>query len=272
MSKTSIAKSVLITGASSGIGFTTAELFLAKGWRVFGLSRSGRVPEGVVALIADINIPSELKIAFGKMLKKTEQLDAVVHAAGIGGAGPLECFPLEEARKIMETNFFGSVNVAQVSLPYLRQQSSSYLIFISSIAGVMGVPFHGVYSASKFATEGLVESMRQELIGSGVQVVSVCPGDTATPILGHQFRSKKEAVSAFYVDNYEKADTAMRESVNKGISPKQVAQAIFMITQKKVPKNRYFVGEWLQRISPYIKRIIPSWLFEVIMKKYYGLK
>ena len=265
-------KCILITGASSGIGYATAELYLSKNWIVYGLSRSGHVPKGAKSLVANINKPEELEKALKNVWTACQRLDAVVHCAGIGGAGPLEFFPIEEAQKIMTTNYIGSLNVAQSCLPYLRKQKESSLIFISSIAGLIGVPFHGVYSASKFATEAMVECLRLELTGSGVKVVSVCPGDTATSIISHQYRSKAANVPVFYQANYTKADNAMRHNVDKGIAPSRVAKTIYAVSLKKYPNVFYLVGDRLQKIAPKIKRVLPPRLFEYIFKSYYGLK
>ncbi len=264
-------KVVLITGASSGIGETTAKYFHERGWTVFGLSRSGRVPEGVQALLADVAKPEEIQAAVQEIMNRTQRLDAVVHAAGIGGSGSLEDFPLEEVRKIMDTNWYGSVHLLQTCLPHLRQRSRAAFVAVSSIAGLMGVPFHGVYSASKFAVEALVESARMELSGTGVKVVSVCPGDTATPIIGNQHRAGVEDLQPIYQENYERAERAMRESVDKGLSPERVAAIIWQAVNHKQPPVRYIVGDFIQKLAPLAKRIFGAQLFERVMKLYYGL-
>ncbi len=268
---TSPTPSVLITGASSGIGFSTAAFFLARGWRVFGMSRSGHVPSGVTSLIADITDPDSVRQALRQLLAATPRIDAVVNAAGIGGAGALETFPLSEAQKIMDTNYFGMLYLLQATLPILRQQGSGTFVAISSIAGLMGVPFHGIYSASKFAVEATIEAVRMELVGSGVQVLSICPGDTATPIIGNQYRASEDDLPNFYRANFKKTDDAMRHSVEKGIPPKQVAEAIYNAVLLPHPAVRYPVGDWLQRVSPTIKGWLPARWFERIMRLYYGI-
>lgn len=264
-------KVVLVTGASSGIGKTTAAYFKAQGWTVYGLSRSGRVPEGVHALMADVAQASEVHTAIEALMKKTQRLDAVIHAAGIGGAGSLEDFPLDEAEKIMNTNWYGTLHVLQASLPVLRLRPDASFVVVSSIAGLMGVPFHGIYSASKFAVEALVESARMELSGTGVKVVSVCPGDTATPIIGNQHRAAIEDVQEVYQQNYERAEKAMRESVDQGLPPERVAEVIWHAVSREKPRVRYIVGGFLQQLAPLAKRLLGAQLFERIMKTYYGL-
>lgn len=268
---TSTSPSVLITGASSGIGFSTAAFFLARGWQVYGMSRSGRVPEGVISVVADITDSDSVHQAIQQLLSATPRLDAVVNAAGIGGAGALETFPLSEAQKIMGTNYFGMLYLLQATLPIMRQQGSGTFVAISSIAGLMGVPFHSVYSASKFAVEATIEAVRLELVGSGVRALSICPGDTATPIIGNQYRAAEHDVPDFYRANFKKTDDAMRLSVDKGIPPEQVAEAIYNAVLLPHPAVRYPVGDWLQRVSPTIKRWLPASWFESIMRQYYGI-
>jgi NAD(P)-dependent dehydrogenase (short-subunit alcohol dehydrogenase family) len=263
---------VLITGASSGIGYATAAFFLTQGWRVYGLSRSGKVPVGVLPLVADITDEYALAKAVSGLVKEADRLDAVVNAAGIGGAGVLETFPVTEARKIMETNFYGTLQVLQATLPIMRESGKGTFVAISSIAGLIGVPFHGIYSASKFAVEGLIESLRLELIGTGVRAVSICPGDTATPIMGNQYRAQTDELPIFYQKNFTKADLAMRDNVDQGMSPDQVAKVIFRVVQQENLHIRYPVGDWLQKIAPLIKRFLPGRLFERIMAGYYGLR
>ena len=262
----------LVTGASSGIGQATATVLLAQGWQVYGLSRSGSVPVGVKSLLADISVPAEVIAATADLWQECQRLDLVINAAGIGGTGPLEHFPPLEARKIMDTNFMGAFYLAQAVLPYFRQQGSGKLVFVSSIAGLMGIPFHSLYSASKFALEALVESLRYELTGMNIDIVSICPGDTNTPIIGRQYRVAYQDVSAEYAANYQRADKNMIESVKNGIAAESVATAIVRIAVKSHPKVRYPVGKWLQRVSPLIKRFLPAAWFERIMAGYYELR
>lgn len=264
-------KVALITGASSGIGYATAVYLRDKGWKVYGLSRSGKVPEGIHPLVADIVDRAQLEAAFSDLWTAEHRLDAVINSAGIGGAGPIEYIPMEEARKVMETNYFGSLQVAQVCLPYLRQQDRASLVFVSSIAGLIGVPFHGAYSASKFAVEALVEAVRIELTGSNVRAVSVCPGDTKTGIIGNQYRAKAADLPDFYQETYHRADTRMRSSVSDGIPPVQVSMAIYRAIQQDHPRVRFIVGDALQRSANMIKRLTPSKAWEVIVRWYFGL-
>lgn len=262
---------MLVTGASSGIGYATADFFANQGWAVYGLSRSGKVPPGVLPLLADVADAEKVKEVVAGMFAATGRLDAVVNAAGIGGASSIENIPIAEAKKIFETNIYGTLTVLQATLPYLRENQRGTFVAISSIAGLVGVPFHGVYSASKFAVEGMIESLRLELHGTGVTAVSICPGDTATPIIGHQFRASPHDLPEAYRINYEKADRAMRESVKDGIAPVLVAEAIYRIIKKPSASSRYPVGGFVQQLAPIAKRLLPLKWFEGLMKAYYGV-
>ncbi|WP_026211417.1 SDR family NAD(P)-dependent oxidoreductase [Lewinella cohaerens] len=262
---------MLVTGASSGIGYATASFFVNQGWVVYGLSRSGKVPAGVKPLVADVTNGLLVQEVLAAVFATTGRLDVVVNAAGIGGASSVENIPFVEAKKIFDTNVYGTLAVMQASLPYLRQGQHTTFIAISSIAGVVGVPFHGIYSASKFAVEGLIESLRLELHGTGVTAVSVCPGDTATPIIGNQYRAKPTDLPEVYQTNYEKAERAMRESVDEGIAPLRIVETIDRIIKKSSPNPRYYVGGFIQQLAPMAKRLLPRKWFETIMKAYYGV-
>jgi NAD(P)-dependent dehydrogenase (short-subunit alcohol dehydrogenase family) len=262
---------MLVTGASSGIGYATAEYFVSQGWIVCGLSRSGKVPFGVTPLLVDVVDAMLVKEVIAGLFAATGRLDVVVHAAGIGGASSIENMPAEEAKKIFDTNVYGTLTVMQATLPYLRQTPPSTFIAISSIAGLLGVPFHGIYCASKFAVEGMIESLRMELHGTGVAAVTICPGDTATPIIGNQFRALPKNLPEVYRINYEKAERAMRESVDKGIAPVLIAETIHRIIKTSSPSSRYPVGGFVQQLAPMVKRLLPLKWFEWLMKAYYGV-
>jgi NAD(P)-dependent dehydrogenase (short-subunit alcohol dehydrogenase family) len=262
----------LVTGASSGIGWASALLLHTEGWKVYGLSRSGQVPEGVHTLRADVTVAAQLRAAVQSLWEDRGSLHLVVHAAGIGGAGPVENYPAREVRKIMDTNFMGAVNLVQACLPYLREQGSGKLMLISSVAGLMGLPFHGIYAASKFAIEGLVESLRLELFGTEIKIVSICPGDTNTPIIGNQYRARPDDLPITYRENYRRADAAMTQSVAEGVPAGQVAEAILQVAEYSEPKARYLVGRRLQRHAPTVKSWLPGRWFERLMAWYYGIE
>lgn len=265
------AYTALVTGASSGIGAAMATLLAERGGHVYGLSRRGEAPAGIHAIAADITDADSVQAAVARIISERGQLDIVVNAAGIGGAGPVEQIPLAEARKVMETNFFGALNVAQATLPHLRRRPRANLVMVSSIAGLMGIPYRAIYSASKAGVEMLVESLRLELRSTGVRVVSVNPGDTATPIIGAQYRMPADEVDPIYRDTYVRADDAMRDHVSAGMDPRHVAEQIFRILQVDQPAIRYPIADTTQKASTYAKRLLPGRVYEKILAGYYGL-
>jgi len=174
---------VLVTGASSGIGRACAAHLASRGYRVFGAQRSAPDSAGPIEMLRmDVNDDASVHAATSYILKTAGRIDALVNNAGYALMGSVEDTSIEEARAQMETNFFGALRVIRAVLPAMRQQGSGYIINISSLAGVLGLPFSGLYSASKFALEGMTESLRLEVRGFGIKTVLIEPGDFSTQL------------------------------------------------------------------------------------------
>lgn len=172
----------LVTGASSGFGLFIANDLHAAGYRVYGASRRavGGPDGGFQAIAMDVDDDASVAAGVGAIVAREGRLDVLVSNAGIGIAGSLEDTTTQEAKAQFETNFFGNHRVCRAALPHLRAQESSHIVVIGSLAGLFGIPFQGMYSASKFALEGYCESLRIELRHTGVRVAIVEPGDFAT--------------------------------------------------------------------------------------------
>jgi NAD(P)-dependent dehydrogenase (short-subunit alcohol dehydrogenase family) len=176
-------KVVLVTGASSGIGQAIARRLAARGWRVFGTSRNQASDfDGIDMLPMDVDDDDSVARTVAAIVEKTGRLDAVVNNAGWALMGPIEDTPIAEARAQMETNFFGVLRVRRAVLPVMREQRAGHIVNISSLGGIFGMPFSGIYSASKFAVEGLSESLRLETHRFGVRVVLIEPGDARSQL------------------------------------------------------------------------------------------
>src|ERR1700759_1228852 len=175
---------VLVTGASSGIGLACATYLAGRGYRVYGTSRrAGNSQGGSVAMLtADVTDDQSVEEAVAAVLEREGRLDIVVNNAGMGIAGPVENTSIEEARRQLEVNFFGAFRVCRAVLPALRSQRSGYIVNIGSIGGLIAIPYQAMYSASKFALEGLSEPLRMEVRPFGVKVVIIEPGDHKTAI------------------------------------------------------------------------------------------
>ncbi|WP_116107774.1 SDR family oxidoreductase [Lewinella sp. IMCC34191] len=260
----------LVTGASSGLGEALAPLLARHDWRVYGMSRRTVDLPGVTPLPADISDETSLQEAMGELVAVEGRLDAVIHCAGIGGAGPVEDMPTPRARRIMETNFWGSWNLCQATLPYLRESPRGRLLLVSSIAGHMGIPFRSVYCASKAGVIALSDSLRLELQGSNVQVACISPGDIATNSIATQYRQPAAEVNSLYRERYRRADDAMAGNVDHGMTADYVAEQIFKILGKDQLSPQYVIGEPIQKISTLAHRLLPGRAWEWVLGRYYG--
>ena len=175
---------VLVTGASSGIGLACATHLAGRGYRVYGTSRRpGAGQAGSLAMLAaDVTDDGSVEQAVATVLDREGRLDIVVNNAGMGIAGPVENTSIEQAKWQLEVNFFGAFRVCRAALPAMRKQGSGYIVNIGSIGGLIAIPYQAMYSASKFALEGMSEALRMEVRPFGVRVVIIEPGDHKTGI------------------------------------------------------------------------------------------
>lgn len=260
----------LVTGASSGVGEALAPLLAARGWTVYGMSRRSVTLPGVTALPADIGDGAAVAAAVTRIREESGHLDAVLHCAGIGGAGAVENMPVERARAIMDTNFWGSWNLCQATLPLLRESPRGRLLLVSSIAGHMGIPFRSVYCGSKAAVIALSDSLRLEVKGSALQVSCVSPGDIATNSIATQYRQPVDTLAPLYRARYQKADEAMAGNVDHGMTASRVATEMVKIMDKDELAPHYVIGEPVQRISTLARRLLPGRAWEWVLGRYYG--
>jgi len=261
---------VLVTGASSGVGEALAPLLAARGYRVYGMSRRSVDLPGVTALPADVSDAIAINTAITTLIGEEGRLDAVLHCAGIGGAGPVEHMPTERARRIMDTNFWGSWNLAQATLPHLRKAPAGKILFVGSIAGFMGIPFRSAYCASKAALKTMSDSLRMELKGSTCQATCVCPGDIATNSMATQYRQPVEELASLYQGRYRKADDGMAANVSHGMAASQVAERMYAILNKEELKPYYVIGAPIQKASTVASRWLPGSVWEWVLGKYYS--
>jgi len=247
---------VLITGTSTGIGRACAEFFRARGDRIYGGSRKPDVSsnESVTSAVSDI-------------LRREGRIDIVINNAGIAVAGAVEDVSLEAAKEQFEVNFFGALRVCRAVLPAMRAQGSGYIINISSIAGLAAVPYQGLYSASKFALEGLSESLRMETRHLGIKVVLVEPGDHRTSFTRNR---RTVAPTEPYKHRFRQAIERMEKDEQNGPGPAGVAKLIGRIVEMPSPRLRYTVGPAPERAMVWLKRLMPYWVVEATMKNYYA--
>jgi NAD(P)-dependent dehydrogenase (short-subunit alcohol dehydrogenase family) len=268
-------KVVLITGASSGIGQACAIQLARRGWRVFGTSRGpsqtapGNTPFEMLTM--DVDNDASVQAGVEVLLERAGRLDAVVNNAGISLMGPIEDTSTDEAKAQMETNFFGVLRVCRATLPALRRQGGGHIINISSLAAVVGLPFSGLYSASKFALEGLSESLRHEARPFGIRVVLVEPGDFRTAITAKRRTTQASATHDTYREAFNRFKQKQDQDEAQAPDPQTVARLVDSILNNPRPRLRYTVGMLGQRIVVPLKRLLPQTLFEWLFCRVVGL-
>ena len=265
-------KIALVTGASSGIGRVCARQLQQLGYKVYGASRSATAPfsEPMVGLAMDVDDDESVKRGVAEIIEAENRLDVVVNCAGYGVAGAIEDTSIEEIRAQFETNFLGVARVCQQALPTMRQQKSGLIINVSSLAGLTALPFQGIYSASKFALEGLTECLRIEVAAFGIRVVLIEPGDFATGFTAQRKRAAAANKTSAYHAACEKALTKMAHDETHAPSPDCIAALIARIVQSPSPRLRYTTGLRGQRIGVSLKRFLPHKVYEKILMRIYG--
>jgi short-subunit dehydrogenase len=266
-------KVVLITGGSSGIGKAIGEYLMARGYKVYGTSRNPDrfttdFPFTLLAL--DVTNTTSIKACVALLLKKETRIDVLINNAGVGITGPLEETPIEEIQKAFATNVYGPIQLTNEVLPTMRHQGSGHIINITSIAGYMGLPYRGIYSATKAALEITTEAYRMELLQFGVQMTSVAPGDFATNIAAGRYHAPVVENSPYKLA-YANTLTMMDAHVDSGENPNKMAEAVYGIIQNKTPKVRYRVGAFMQKFSIVLKKVLPSKMYEKILMNHYKL-
>lgn len=271
MAKTS-EKVILVTGASSGIGRACATALAQQGHHVYGTSRVPRSPVGNFAMLPmDVTDATSVQAAVQTLLEREGRIDIVVNNAGIGYGGAIEDTALKEAQATFETNFFGVLRVCHAVLPSMRAQRSGLIINISSIGGMISLPFQGLYSASKYALEALSEALRMEVKRFGIHVVLVEPGDTATQFTANRRNTRGADENPVYHEAYRRTLAQIEADERGGAAPESVARTVLRIVASSRPKVRYVVGPFHQKLAVLIKCLVPSRVFEWIIMRVYGV-
>ena len=264
---------ILITGASSGIGEVCANYLHQRGHKVYGAGRRFQNQEtpAFETVLMDVNDDAQVQDGVRRISEREGRLDVVINSAGVGIEGAVEETSIEEAKALFETNFFGTVRVCRAALPLMRQQRSGLIVNVSSIGGLISIPFQGFYSASKFAIEGMTEALRTEVLSFGIRVVLVEPGDFNTPFRERRRKSAESEKSTAYSDPFSKVLAAVRKDEMNGHDPARIARLIERIISNPSPKLRYTVGPPFQRISPKLKAVFPHKLTEWLTLRYFKL-
>lgn len=270
---------ILITGASSGIGKAAAELFMKKGYHVYGTSRKAEISDkhtysdaqsgGFIDMIPlDVTSDDSVKNAIDVVLFKEGHIDVLVSNAGMGIAGSIEDTTMDEAKKQFEVNFFGSLRVIKAILPVMRKQGFGKIIALSSVAGVISIPYQAHYSSSKFALESIMEALRYEVSPFNIKVCLVEPGDTKTEFTSNRIYSENANQNSPYFESFKKSIARMERDEQNGVSPEKVAKTIYKMAVRKNPPVRTAVG-FQYKLILFLKKILPAKVLEIAVRMLY---
>ncbi len=266
-------KVVLITGGSSGIGKSIGQYLKDKGFTVYGTTRNLKKQSNFDAfqlIEMDVTDPKSIEEGVKLVLLNEKRLDVLVNNAGVGITGPIEETPHEEIEKVFNTNFNGPVHVMKAVLPQMRKQGSGLIINITSIAGYMGLPYRGIYSATKGAMGIITEAMRMETKDFGVHITTIAPGDFATNIAAGRYHAPVKEDSAYAVP-YGNTLKQIDEDVDAGEDPILVAKTVWKVINTKKPKVHYKVGSFMQKFSLHLKNLLPDKIYEKLLLNHYKL-
>ncbi len=273
-------KVIFITGASSGIGKAIAYFLMNKGFRVYGTSRNpsknnnnisrDEKTGGSISMIPlDVTDEASVKEAVDMVISKEGRIDILVSNAGNGIAGSIEDVSSEEAKMQFDINLFGSLRVINQVLVHMRNQGAGLIIAMSSVAGVISIPYQGHYSASKFALEAIIEALRHEVAPYGIKACIVEPGDTKTEFTGRRTISKKSDETSPYYNRFTKSLARMEFDEQNGASPDAVAKTVYKVIKRKNPPVRVAVG-FQYKLLLFLKKVLPTRLSSWIVGLLYS--
>lgn len=267
-------KVILITGISSGFGRHTAAMLAAEGHTVYGtVRRESDISPGVNVLRMDLTDGNSVREAVETVVNREERIDVLINNAGMHTGGPAETLPDDYLRLQMETNFLGTVRITREVLPVMRKQGGGTIINLSSIGGLMGLPFQSYYSAAKFALEGFSEALRLEVRQFNIRIVLINPGDFHT---NNTLNRRNFLAPTGDSDPYRKQFIITHNIIEKdetgGMNPEKLAIRIAGIVNSRKPRLRYVIASPDQRLSVLLKRILPERWFMKIICSYYRIR
>jgi len=219
----------------------------------------------------DVDDDQSVLAGIADVIKREGRIDALVAAAGWGVAGAAEYTSIAEAKAQLETNFWGCVRAVQAVLPQMRAQRAGRIVLISSIGGVIGIPFQAYYSASKFALEGFAEAVAYEVAPFGVHVTLVQPGNIATDFTASRRMAQGGQGDSAYAAAMMKAVSLMERDEANGAPAEVVAAAVQRVLSASRPPRRVSVGKAGERAGLVAKRLLPFRLFEAAAKGSLGV-
>lgn len=266
---------VLLTGASSGIGYDVAPLLVRYGYTVYGAARRVEkieelASEGVKSLSLDVTDEASMEAAVQQIIEAEGRIDVLINNAGYGSYGAIEDVPIDEARRQFEVNLFGLARLTQLVLPHMRARGSGRILNISSMAGRITSPLGAWYHATKYALEAFSDALRMEVEEFGIDVVIIESGGIKTPwgliAADHLEESSRNGV---YAAQAQRVAANMRKlySPSSNLSePKVISNAILRALEARRPKTRYLVG-FGAKPSVFLHTVLPDRLFDKVARR-----
>lgn len=257
---------LVLTGGSSGIGKTTAVLFAKNGYRVYELSRSGKSVDGITHIDCDVTDEAQVYAVTTEVVQNEGRIDVLISNAGYGISGPVEFTDTTDAKCQFDVNFFGGMNIVKAVLPQMRRQKQGTIIFVSSVAAVLSIPYQSFYSASKAAINALALALRNEVEDFGIKVTALMPGDVSTGFT--DARKKTIAGEDVYI-HARKAVETMEKDERNGMSCEFLAKQLYKISTKRNPHPLYTAG--LQyKVFVLLEKLLPkrfsNWVVGLLYK------
>ncbi|MFT4660283.1 MAG: short-subunit dehydrogenase [Patiriisocius sp.] len=264
---------VLITGGTAGLGQSCARFLIQKEYTVYGTGRSvnsGDVSENINLVQCDVLDIESVKKAVDYVIGKEGKIDILINNAGRGMIGSAEDATIEESKALFDINFHGVQRMCQVVLPHMRNARFGKIINVSSLAGIMGLPYRSYYSASKYALEGWSESIRMEVKQFGIHVSIVSPGDFKSNISASRIISKQSRESV-YKNQFSVIEKKIDDHVDEGPDPQLIVKAVYRAVASNKPRLRYIAASPFQKLAVHLHYLLPDSLFEKMMLKQFNM-
>ena len=262
-----MSKVVVITGASGGIGSACCKKFSEQGYIVYGISRRKSQHGYCKDIECDILDVDCVSNSIKTIIDNEGKIDILINNAGMGISGPVETCSLDKAKRQLDVNYFGTINMIQAVLPYMREKRTGTIINISSLGSKIGIPFQSHYSASKAGIDAMAFSLALEVKEFNIKVCNVLPGDTKTNFTGERQKETIEDAKE-YASSMEHAVKVMEKDEENGMNPDAVAKVVFKQSKKKHPKLQVVVGLKNKVLAVLIK-LLPIKLAAFVVKKIY---
>jgi NAD(P)-dependent dehydrogenase (short-subunit alcohol dehydrogenase family) len=262
----------LVTGVSSGIGKASARMLAAAGFRVFGASR--KPPAGldsVTWVSMDVRDDRSVSEGVARVLKEAGRIDVLLNCAGIVTAGSAEEMPMQEFTDQIDTNLLGTVRTCHAVLPGMRTRGRGLIINVSSIAGLMGLPFQTGYCASKHAIEGYSEALQMETRHHGVTVAVVNPGDIHTEVTQNRLHSRGMAADSVYRPAFEEAMRIQDGNEINGWNVERIARVMLKLARTRSPRYRWVEGPFVEKFAVWARPLLPERMFLRFVSMFAGV-